>query len=538
MPEVGVLYKQWKPDGDYDAIVIGSGMGGLATAALLAQHAGKRVLVLERHTTAGGFTHVFRRKGYEWDVGVHYIGSVHRDESFLRTLFDRISGGGLEWEDMGDVVDTVIVGDRRVEYLAGREAWRQRMHAEFPDQADAIDHYMEMVDEVTQRTRTFFASKALPPAIGPVAGPLMRRGFLRLSDRTLGDVLDGLTSNQMLKAVLAAQFGDHGMPPSRASFAIHAMIFRHYLGGGAYPVGGSSRIAATVAPQIESAGGQIVLGAEVATILIGDGRKAEGVELVDGRTLSAPIVISDAGVPNTARKLLPEGAPGRDRLIATVNRIGRSACHLCLYVGIRQTAEQLGLGRSNLWVYPDADQDAAIDAYMDDPSAPIPLAYISFPSAKDPDFERRFPGRATVEVVSLANYDWFKPWEDKPWLKRGEDYDRLKERLSDRLLDILIREVPQLDGVIDYHELSTPISTRHFADYDQGEIYGLEHSPARFRETALQPRTPLKGFYLTGQDVCTAGVAGALFGAVVATSAVLGRDIVKDIMTSSHPTRQ
>ncbi len=506
-------------------------MGGLATAALLAQHAGHRVLVLERHTVAGGFTHVFRRKGYEWDVGVHYIGGVHRQGSFLRTVFDHISGGELRWEDMGEVVDTVIVGDRRVEYLAGREAWRQRMHEEFPEDTTAIDRYMELADEVTHRTRSFFASKALPSLAAAVAGPFMRRSFLRLSDRTLGDVLDELTENRMLKAVLAAQFGDHGMPPGQASFAIHAMIFRHYLGGGAYPVGGSSRIAATVAPQIEAAGGQIVLGADVATVMIED-RRAVGVELADGRTLRAPLVISDAGVANTAIKLLPDGAPGRERLIATLGRIGRSASHVCLYVGTRQTAEELGLEKSNLWVYPDDDQDAAVERYLADPDAPIPLAYISFPSAKDPDFERRFPGRATVEVVSLANYDWFAAWEEKPWQKRGEDYNTLKERLSDRLLEILVQQVPQLDGVIDYHELSTPISTRHFADYDKGEIYGLEHSPARFRESALQPRTPLKGFYLTGQDVCTAGVAGALFGAVVATSAILGRNVINEVVTA------
>lgn len=533
MPEVGVLYKQWEPDGAFDAIVIGSGMGGLATAALLAQHADKRVLVLERHTVAGGFTHVFRRKGYEWDVGVHYIGGVHRQGSFLRTLFDHISGGELQWEPMGDVVDTVIVGNRRVEYLAGREAWRQRMHEEFPDDTAPIDRYMELADEVTQRTRSFFASKALPSPTAAVAGPFMRRGFLRLSDRTLGEVLVELTENRMLKAVLAGQFGDHGMPPGQASFAIHAMIFRHYLGGGAYPVGGSSRIAATVAPQIEAAGGQVVLGAEVGSVLIEDGR-AVGVELTDGRTVRAQLVISDAGVPNTALKLLPDGAPGRDRLIATLDRIGRSASHICLYVGTRHTAEELGLEKSNLWVYPNEDQDAAVERYLADPEARVPLAYISFPSAKDPDFTRRFPGRATIEVVSLANYDWFAPWEGRPWQKRGEDYNELKARLSERLLEILVQQVPQLDGKIDYHELSTPISTRHFADYDRGEIYGLEHSPARFREPALRPRTPLKSFYLTGQDVCTAGVAGALFGAVVATSAILGRNVISEIRTAAR----
>ena len=533
MPEVGCLYKTWEPDGDFDAIVIGSGMGGLATAALLAQRAGKRVLVLERHTVAGGFTHTFRRKGYEWDVGLHYIGDVHRQGTFLRTLFDQISGGDLVWESMGDVVDTVVVGDRRFEYLAGREPWRRRIHEDFPEDTAAIDRYIELADEVAHQTKSFFASKALPPPAAAMLGPFMRRGFLRLSDRTLGEVLDSLTGNPILKAVLAAQFGDHGMPPSQASFAIHALIFRHYLGGAAYPVGGSSRIAATVAPQIEAAGGQIVVGAEVNHVVLRN-RRAVGVELTDGRTLQAPLVISDAGVPNTALKLLPEETPGRDLLIATLGRIGRSASHVCLYVGTRSTADELGLGRSNLWIFPDADQDAAVERYLSDPDAPIPLAYISFPSAKDPDFTRRFPGRATIEVVSLANYAWFAPWEEKPWQKRGNDYTAVKERLSNRLLEILVREVPQLDGAIDYHELSTPLSTRHFAAYEQGEIYGLEHSPARFRERALQPRTPLKGFFLTGQDVCTAGIAGALFGAVVATSAILGRNLVKEVM--SHGT--
>jgi all-trans-retinol 13,14-reductase len=54
---------------EYDAIVIGSGMGGLTTAAILSKE-GWKVLVVEKHYTAGGFTHVFKRPGYEWDVGI------------------------------------------------------------------------------------------------------------------------------------------------------------------------------------------------------------------------------------------------------------------------------------------------------------------------------------------------------------------------------------------------------------------------------------------------------------------------------------
>ncbi|RMF72996.1 MAG: FAD-dependent oxidoreductase, partial [Acidobacteria bacterium] len=95
---IGRSYRQHGIDGRFDAIVIGSGIGGLSAAALLARHAGRRVLVLERHYTAGGFTHTFARPGYEWDVGVHYVGQT-RPGTLLRRAFDAITDGSLEWAD-------------------------------------------------------------------------------------------------------------------------------------------------------------------------------------------------------------------------------------------------------------------------------------------------------------------------------------------------------------------------------------------------------------------------------------------------------
>jgi hypothetical protein len=220
MKKTGQPYANWKDAGDYHAIVIGSGIGGLAAAALLAKHGDKKVLVLERHTKAGGFTHAFGRKDWDWDVGVHYIGQVHHEGSMLRRLFDEVGDGSLQWEPMGEVYDTVVIGGQRWEYVSGREAWRERMHSYFPDETSAIDRYLEQVREAIGGARTFFAEKALPGPAAVVAGPWMRRKFLRHSQRTLGEVLDGITDNATLKAVLAAQFGDHGLPPSEASFVI------------------------------------------------------------------------------------------------------------------------------------------------------------------------------------------------------------------------------------------------------------------------------------------------------------------------------
>ena len=86
-------------DETWDAIVIGSGMGGLAAAGFLARVGKRRVLVLEKHSERGGQTHMFRRDGASWDVGLHYIGNL-QPGSFERGLFDFLSGEALDWNRM------------------------------------------------------------------------------------------------------------------------------------------------------------------------------------------------------------------------------------------------------------------------------------------------------------------------------------------------------------------------------------------------------------------------------------------------------
>ena len=129
---IGQPYRKHDTQERFDAIVIGSGIGGMATAALLAKHGGKRVLVLERHFTPGGFTHVYRRRGYEWDVGVHYIGQVDHPQSGTRRMFDHLTDGRLKWESIGEVYDRIILGDASYDFVAGPERFAARMKEYFP----------------------------------------------------------------------------------------------------------------------------------------------------------------------------------------------------------------------------------------------------------------------------------------------------------------------------------------------------------------------------------------------------------------------
>ncbi len=159
---------------------------------------------------------------------------------------------------------------------------------------------------------------------------------------------------------------------------------------------------------------------------------------------------------------------------------------------------------------------------MNDPQAPFPVVYISFPSAKDPDYQRRRPGTATIEIVAPAPFEWFQMWQGTTWGKRGDDYDAFKAQLGERLMQHLYDKLPQLNGKVDYYEVSTPLSTDHFCAYRFGELYGLDHDPVRLQQTWLGPRTRFKGLWLTGQDVLTCGVTGAMMAGLMTTSAIIG----------------
>jgi len=517
----------------YDAVVIGSGIGGLAAAALLGRHGGKRVLVLERHKVAGGFTHTFGRPGFEWDVGVHYIGGVHRPNSAARAAFDHVTDGRLKWNAMPEVYDRIRIGDRSFDIHAGRERFRERMKAYFPGEAMAVDRYLAEVRSAVRASNVYFAEKAIPRPLAFLIGGMMRHRFLGYADRTTAQVLGGLTRNAEFAAVLAGQWGNYGLPPEQSSFAIHAVVADHYLEGAGYPVGGASEIAASIAPVIESAGGRIATRAEVSRILVESGDRAVGVRLSDGREIRAPVVISDAGAWTTLAGLLPPDVEQRIPIRSQLQAVGPSTSHLGLYVGLTREPGEPEFGSANHWIHPDSDHDGSVRKYAADPDAPFPVLFISFPSAKDPTFDQRYPGKSTIEVVVPVPYGHFQRWAGSVRKQRPEDYEAFKKSLTERLLGELYRAVPAAKGRVTHAELSTPLTTRHYDNSPQGAIYGLNATPARFRIRHLGARTAIRNLYLTGQDVTTCGVTGALAGGAITASAILRRNLVSKVFRSA-----
>ncbi len=516
---IGYRYRPGRLAPDYDAVVIGSGMGGLTTAALLSE-LGWKVCVLEQHYTAGGFTHSYERGGYEWDVGVHYIGEVGA-ATRTRKMFDFLSDGNLKWAPMDAEYDRFYIGDKVFNAIAGKQEFRDNLVRQFPNEAKAIDAYLKLLDRSGDALSAFGMSRGMPALLRWVAKPWLAwklRGPFR---RRTWDVLSDLTSDRDLIATLCGQWGDMGMPPKRSPFMAHAMIARHYLYGGFYPVGGSWRIAETIIPKIQASGGEVFTYAKVETILVEDGKVA-GVEMKDGHRIECACVISSAGVDNTFNQLLPDNVVERSGYRRRLQNVQPSVAHLGVYIGLQGTAEELGLPRTNFWIYPSNDYDADLDGFLADKDAAFPIVYISFPSAKDPDYENRHPGTSTIEIVAPAPYEWFEKWRDETWGKRGDDYETFKEALGERLLEHVYAKLPQLRGKVDYYEVSTPLSTNWFGGYQRGELYGLAHTRERLNQDWLRPKTNIPGLWLTGQDVLTCGVTGAMMAGMMTTISMIG----------------
>jgi phytoene dehydrogenase-like protein len=507
----------------YDVIIIGSGMGALTVASILGQLQGKRVLILEQHYIAGGFTHTFKReKGYKWDVGIHYVGDLEDGHKFRR-LFDFVTRGGVRWQKMPYIYDKFVFPDFTVEAQADLDSLRSQLIVQFPHEEKALIQYFEDVVRADAWYRKYILYKHIPSLLKPFVKP--SKADTLLSTGSTKDYLDAHFSDQKLKGVLTSQWGNYGAVPGQSSFANHAMVVRHFFKGGYYPIGSSKTILQSIEPIVEQYGGAIKINHRVEEIIL-DGDTAVGVrgQQKKGKDFLpfeyyAPVVVSDAGAYNTYCKLLPASPRIKSRRESLSNH-PNGLSHLCLYIGFKESPEKMGFKGENHWIFDDYDHDALfadLDAVTEDR---MKMAFLSFPSLKDPEAKAH-----TGEIITFVSYDYFKKWSTERWKNRGEDYEAVKQEIAERMLNFIEGKYPGFKEMVDFYELSTPLTTEHFTLHRNGEIYGMHTTPDRLLKDWNQVKTPIKNLYLTGTDAAVLGVAGAFTGGVFASVELMGKSL-------------
>lgn len=522
---------------NWDAIVIGSGLGGLTAASYLAAN-GRRTLVLEQHYVAGGNSHVFRRRALkgklelEFDVGVHYIGDC-RPGGLIPTVLRGLGlGERIEFAEMDpDGFDTLIFPGFTLRVPKGWDRYRERLVEALPDDETGIHRCVSVLEALADEMPRI----PLPPKAEELPR-LMQEfpNFFRWGMRTLAELFDDCGLGQKARAVLSGESGTYALPPSRTPVLLHAVLMDHYLRQGAYyPKGGGQVFAAHLVDVLRANGGELRTRVRVERILVEDGR-VTGVCLQDGQVVHAPVVVSNADIKRTYLELIGEEHISE----ATARRVRDMRMALPLFV------VYLGLdidlrGRipnTNYLVFPSYDVEGM---YQDCWDGSIPrdlMLYITSGSVKDPESEQIAPrGYTSLEIMTLVP-PHYSLWNVEEGPTAGEKYHRkadyraVKEQLTEAMIEGADRIIPGLKEHIIWKEAATPITQERYTLSSGGTSYGIEMSPEQFGPARPGTMTEIEGLYLAGASTMYAhGIAGVMRGGIACAGAVLGRDLMKEV---------
>ena len=499
----------------FDMIVVGSGMGGMTTAASLSRM-GHKVLLLEQARNIGGLTHAFSREGFTWDVGLHYCGTFGHDQPAGRIL-DWLSGGAIEFRSIGTVYDILhFPGDFRIPIARPAEAYKMELKDQFPSHASEIDAYFEALTAAEEAMQMVSAERSIPEPFRSAHRWWNKKKIQRWCARTTAEVIADIISDPKLASILSAQWGTYGGKPREASFSFHAMVTGHYLEGAGYPVGGAGAIAKGLVPVIESSGGCALSETPVAEIVV-ENEKAVGVRTKTGEEYRAPVIVSAIGAGETVKRLLPAEIC-RQSWAQEIASFEPSICHFQIFAGFEGDIAKRGADRSNHWFYESWDVDNAVWSGSND--APISMMFVSFPSLKDPAHDPGPKNRHTGEFLIWADWSSVAEFSADGAEADPAEWKAFKQNVEGKMLEFFRSKFPALEPLIVYMELGTPLATAAFTGHEKGGFYGVETTPRRILSESLNAKTPVAGLYLSGQDVMAPGIAGALWGGLLSAAAI------------------
>lgn len=476
-------------------LIIGSGVGGLSTAIILAG-LGYDVTVLEKNRQAGGLLRSYTRNGIECETGVHYLGSLDKGQ-VLRKFFDYLGvSDAIPVSRMGQdgLIDRYLfnysaAGSFSFDLPPGFDAYEQSLKMTFPAEQKIIEEIIVSLRKTAEQLHTLDHLYAADNDFS----------LLDQAD-AYGDILDRLGCSPRLRSVLAIPSSWIGVPLSDCPVYYHHMALASYLSSSWRLEQSGAAMAEVLVNRLKELGGKIITDAEVDAIKV-QSRVVEGIRLHSGETLAGSMVIA-AVHPQNVLKMLPQGAvkPSyRNRITRLKNTHSSFAVHAQV----------------------DADAHPAIphNTFQVETDAQGNIMDLNY-------YQFRKSGKENTTLLSILTSgkdELWAPWKKTQTGRRGEDYRKAKDNHAQTLLSEAEKVFGPLKG-LKVLDISTPLTIRDWVQSPDGSAYGVLRSSSQSLSSALLNRTAVKGLSLAGQSVLAPGIIGTIMGSFSTVNLILGAD--------------
>lgn len=494
---------------EYDILVIGSGLGGLVSALVLAKE-GLKVCVLEKNNQYGGNLQTFSRDKLIFDTGVHYLGGLSKGQNLNRFFSYLEIMDELELQKMDeDGYDRISFGDEGIEYphAQGYENFVEQLSAYFPEEKENLENYCEEIQYVCSQF----------PRYHVVGKDNYNEEILHLNTKRF---IESVTQNKTLQAVLLGSNFLYAGDSENIPFYVHALTVNSYIQSAYKCVKGGSQISKLLIRKLRQYGAEVHKHSEVSEFIFNENNRLTSVKTKSGKEYASKQFISNIEIRSTI-KLIGEEKLKKSFLNRVLSWQPVSSC-FSVYLILKPGC----LPNFNYNIYHYSSEDQVWNAYRyNKKNWPETYMLSSTPSKHHPEFAE------SLTAISYMDFDEVKQWENTVNTvadahERGEQYEQFKLEKTEKLIDALEKKIPGLRHAIQQIYTSSPLSYRDYIGSFEGNMYGYMKNSDNPLKTMVSPRTKIDNLFLTGQSVNMHGILGVTIGAFNTCAEILGKDTI------------